>query len=88
MPTTRRVAAKVEPGTTVYTAERRVYSVISLMFCKHERVNHSAKAFVKSMVHTNGIESVRALIKRGFNGVYHHWTTKHCHRYIDELAFP
>ncbi len=28
-----------------------------------------------------------ALIKRGFNGVYHHWTAKHCHRYIDEFTF-
>ncbi len=79
---------KVEPGTRVCTNEHRSYSGISNLFCKHERVNHSMKAFVKDIAHTKGIESMWALIKRGFNGVYHHRTAKHCHRYIDEFTFP
>ena len=39
------------------------------------------------MVHTNGIESVRAVLKRGLHGVYHHVTKKHLGRYVDEFAF-
>ena len=26
-------------------------------------------------------------MKRGYKGVYHHWSKKHLHRYIDEFAF-
>ena len=39
------------------------------------------------MAHTNGIESVWAVLKRGFNGTYHNWSKKHCDRYVDEFAF-
>ena len=39
------------------------------------------------MAHTNGIESVWAVLKRGFNGVYHNWSKKHCRQYVNEFAF-
>ena len=39
------------------------------------------------MAHTNGIESVWAVMKRGFNGVYHNWTKKHTDRYLNEFTF-
>ena len=38
-------------------------------------------------VHTNGIESVWAVMKRGMHGVYHHASPKHLHRYVDEFTF-
>ena len=39
------------------------------------------------MASTNGIESVWAVLKRGYNGVYHQWTPKHMARYINEFVF-
>nr|VFK54328.1 MAG: ISXO2-like transposase domain-containing protein [Candidatus Kentron sp. TUN]VFK56380.1 MAG: ISXO2-like transposase domain-containing protein [Candidatus Kentron sp. TUN] len=39
------------------------------------------------MAHTNGIESVWAVPKRGYNGVYHHMSVKHLGRYVDEFSF-
>lgn len=39
------------------------------------------------MAHINGIESVWALLKRGYNGVYHNWSMKHLGRYVDEFTF-
>ena len=39
------------------------------------------------MTHTNGIESVWSVIKRGFNGVYHNWSKKHCQQYVNEFTF-
>ena len=37
-------------------------------------------------VHTNGIESSWAPIKRAHKGVYHHMSPKHMHRYATEFA--
>ena len=39
------------------------------------------------MAHTNGIESVWAVMKRGYNGIYHNWSRKHCGRYVNEFTF-
>jgi transposase-like protein len=50
-------------------------------------VNHSAKEFVNGMAHTNGIESVWAVLKRGFYGTYHSFSGKHLQRYVDEFTF-
>jgi hypothetical protein len=50
-------------------------------------VNHSAKHYVEGMAHTNGIESVWAVLKRGYHGIYHHFTVKHMQRYVDEFAY-
>ena len=38
---------------------------------RHGTVKHSAKEFVNGMAHTNGIESVWSVLKRGYNGIYH-----------------
>lgn len=42
---------------------------------------------MNGMGYTNGIESVWAVLKRGYNGVYHNWGKKHAHRYVDEFSF-
>ncbi|NDV20264.1 hypothetical protein GO013_12675 [Pseudodesulfovibrio sp. JC047] len=44
---------------------------------EHFSVNHSAKVYVDGMAHTNGIESVWAVLKRGFYGIYHSFSVKH-----------
>ena len=49
--------------------------------------NHSAKEFVNGMAHINSIESVWALLKRGFYGTFHHFSIKHLQKYIDEFSF-
>ena len=61
----------VEEGATLYTDEHGAYVGLDELY-RHEAVKHSAKEFVNQMAHTNGIESVWAVLKRGYNGVYHH----------------
>lgn len=75
----------VRSDATVYTDENRAYR--GMYVFKHESVNHSAKEWVNGMAHTNGIESVWAVIKRGFNGTYHNWSKKHCRAYVNEFTF-
>ena len=39
------------------------------------------------MFYTNTIESVWAILKRGFMGIYHSMSRKHLQRYLDEFVF-
>ncbi len=76
------VKAHIQPGSSVYTDEHRGYKVIGGMCYDHQTVNHSAKEFVNGVAQTNRIEFVWAVMKRGFHGVYHHWSVKHRAQYI------
>ena len=44
------------------------------LFYQHDSVNHGAGDYVRGKVHTNGMESVWAVLKRGYYGVYHGWS--------------
>jgi len=80
------VLNNVEPGSTVCTDDHRSYIGLNATFTHHS-VNHSAKQFVEGMAHTNGIESVWAVMKRGFYGTYHSFSEKHIHLYVDEFVY-
>ena len=77
------VDEKTEPNATVYTDESRAYAGVPR---DHAAVNHSAREYVRGPVHTNGIESFWAMLKRGYVGTYHHWSRKHMDRYVAEFA--
>ena len=81
------IAPVVEPRTTIYTDDHRAYNVIKSAPFNHEKVRHSAKEYVNGMAHTNGIESVWAILKRSITGTWHHVSIKHLQRYIDEATF-
>ena len=79
------IADNIKPGSEVMTDEHAGYN--HLRDYAHASVRHSAREFVNGMAHTNGIESVWAVLKRGYNGVYHNWSAKHTQRYVNEFAF-
>ena len=81
------IHANVEVGSTLFTDEHSAYNDLDGLFFRQERVNHSAGEYACGIAHTNGIESVWAVLKRGIHGVYHHVSFKHLHRYVDEFAF-
>lgn len=78
----RFVLEHAAPGAAIYTDEHASYVGLP----DHETVNHKSGEYVRDAVHTNGIESVWALLSRTLMGVYHHVSPKHLHRYVDELA--
>ena len=53
-------------------------------YASHEVVDHSLQEFVRGAVYTNTAESWIALLKRGYVGVYHHFSEKHTPRYLAE----
>lgn len=80
-----QVRENVVAGSTLCTDEHAAYR--GMPEFQHRVVNHSAKQYVDGMAHTNGIESVWAVLKRGFYGVYHSFSEKHLQRYVDEFAY-
>ena len=77
----------VEAGSQLYTDEFGAYTDLNGLFFRHETCNHSAGQWVNGAAHTNSIESVWAVLKRGLHGVYHHASPKHLHRYVDEFTW-
>lgn len=77
------VANHVTKGTKVYTDEASAYKGMPF---DHESVNHSVGEYVRDMAHTNGFESFGALLKRGYQGTFHHISEQHLNRYILEFA--
>jgi transposase-like protein len=69
------------------TDESGVYSKIGRAFVGHETVNHSAGEYVRGKAHTNTIEGVFSVFKRGMIGIYQHCGENHLHRYLAEYDF-
>ena len=67
----------------VYSDGARVYDGISR---KHKSVRHSVGEYVRGKVHTNGIESFWAILKRAHTGTFHYISPKHLHRYVTEFV--
>ena len=80
------VLRNVERGSTIYTDTSNDYHALNKWY-QHESVVHSRNNWREGDAYTNGIESVWAVIKRGYKGVYHWWSEKHMERYINEFAF-
>ena len=76
------VLDRTEPDATVYTDGAAAYKGLPR---DHETVLHSVAEYVRGMAHTNGMESHWASLKRGHDGVYHHFSAKHLHRYVTEF---
>ena len=82
------IAANVPAGAAVVTDEFAAYRGLSAKGYIHHTVNHTAGEYVRHYcIHTNGIESFWALLKRGHYGVYHYMSPKHLNRYVNEFAF-
>ncbi|MDE0267268.1 MAG: IS1595 family transposase [Thaumarchaeota archaeon] len=76
------IEGHVNDGAKKYTDENRAYSGLS----NHESCNHSVGAYVRGQAHTNGMESFWSMMKRGYDGVFHHMSEDHLHRYVNEFA--
>lgn len=74
----------IRDGANLYTDEHKAYTDNKY---NHKIVKHSAKQYVDGMASTNSVESVWAVLKRGFYGVWHSFSKKHLQRYVDECAF-
>jgi hypothetical protein len=81
----------VSRDTTLYTDESRLYTETGKEYAGHKTVKHTAGEYARRegdvVVHTNTIENVFSIFKRGMVGVYQHCGEAHLHRYLAEFDF-
>ena len=74
--------ARTDQHAMIYTDEAAGYKGLP----HHAAVAHGVGRYVRGQVHTNGIESFWAMLKRGHYGTYHKMSPKHLERYVQEFA--
>lgn len=84
-----QIKANVHPSSTIHTDDAIAYKGIGKHFDGgHKTVNHSARQYATTGgIHSNEVESYFANLKRGIYGNFHHVSTKHLQRYVDEFDF-
>ena len=75
----------IDPKSTLHTDGAQMYKAGPV--AKHESVDHSAKEYVRGDVHTNTVEGVFSIFKRGMIGTYQHCGEQHLQRYLNEFDF-
>ena len=80
------VEDRVHHEATVYSDDLPVYG--TMPYFEHDSVMHSRGEYVKkdTNVHTQGIESFWAMLKRAHKGTFHKISPKHLDRYVTEFA--
>ena len=77
----------VAKKTAVFTDDHPSYFGLKNGGYNHTVVRHSRGEYVDGVAHTNSIESLWAVLKRGIYGTYHNVSKKHLNRYVNEFCF-
>jgi transposase-like protein len=86
--TVRNILVKnVSRKSTLHTDESPIYSKTGKEFAGHATVIHSKNEYVRGNVHTNTVENVWSVFKRGMKGIYQHCGEAHLPRYLAEFDF-
>lgn len=81
------VGENISHEAKLHTDESRLYNDAAKHVASHETVKHRSGEYVRGDVHTNTIEGVFSVFKRGMRGTYQHCAEKHLHRYLAEFDF-
>ncbi|MFD0986751.1 IS1595 family transposase [Methyloligella solikamskensis] len=81
------VNRNISRETQIYTDESRLYGDLKNNFAGHDTVRHAAGEYARGPVHSNTVENVFSVFKRGMRGTYQHCREKHLHRYLAEFDF-
>lgn len=81
--------AKIHKDTHVMTDSSPRYNSMKREqpFAKHSQVNHSKGEYARGEVTTNRVEGYFSIMKRGLIGTYHHVSSDHLQRYLNEFDF-
>lgn len=78
-------------GTTVMSDQYKGYNILgtkdNIKEFIHISIDHNTLYSLGDGMHTNGIESCWAILKRAVYGIYHHISIKYMQKYVDEFCF-
>jgi len=77
----------VSRKSVLHTDESPIYTKTGKEFAGHATVIHSKNEYVRGNVHTNTVENVWSVFKRGMKGIYQHCGEAHLPRYLAEFDF-
>lgn len=77
----------IEPGTTIYSDQARVYRTIRRIGYYHDSVNHSIGEYGRGAIHINTIEGFWSQLKRSIDGTYHCVSRKYLQLYLNEFVY-
>lgn len=85
------IASNIARETHLNTDESRLYGDALQYVERHSAVNHAGGEYVRreadAVIHSNTVEGVFSVFKRGMKGTYQHCGEKHLHRYLAEFDF-
>jgi len=79
--------SNVHATSHLMTDVAKHYRRVGREFARHTALNHTRKEYVRGVAHTNTVEGVFSIFKRGMTGVYQHCGEQHLHRYLTEFDF-
>lgn len=81
------IVKHVSRKSELQTDESKIYTTLGKEFSSHKTINHRSGEYVRGKVHTNTVENVWSVFKRGMKGIYQHCGEAHLHRYLAEFDF-
>jgi transposase-like protein len=87
------VLRNINRQSVLMTDDLPAYRWIGQKYRAHLAVNHTDGEFVRfdknavATAHVNTAESFNAIVKRAWVGVWHWFSIKHTHRYLDQIVF-
>ena len=80
------IAENADLSARLITDESAAYTKVGRKFQGgHETVKHGLREYVRGDVHSNTVEGVFSLLKRGVMGTFHSVTKKHLPNYLGEF---
>jgi transposase-like protein len=81
------IVQNVSRQSHLMTDGARMYPAVGREFASHSAVDHADGEYVRGVAHSNTVENYFSILKRGINGVFHHVSEAHLHRYLSEFDF-
>lgn len=79
-----KISDHVDTKSHLHTDGAQYYKAPGM---KHSSVDHSKREYVREDIHTNTVEGVFSVFKRGMVGTYQHCGEQHLQRYLNEFDF-
>jgi transposase-like protein len=81
------IRSHLHSDSRLFTDGSKTYFSVMPNKSQHESVDHSKFEWSRGEVHTNTLEGIFSIFKRGLVGTYQHMDKKHLNRYLAEFDF-